>query len=51
MNYFGADNSDFVSHGIYLSSGKLLIVIAIVAIMVIAAYHLGRESKDEGDKK
>jgi hypothetical protein len=46
MTWDGIDSGDYVSHGIYLSSGKLLVVIVIVAILVVVAFHEGRKNRD-----
>lgn len=43
------NDGDYFSAGIYLSSGKILIVAAIVVFMIIGAYWLGKNSEHDKD--
>ena len=47
MTWDGIDSGDYVTHGIYLSNGKLLIVIAIIIVLVIVAFNEGKKLRNK----
>ena len=52
MTWSGFDGGDYVSHGFYLSSGKLLICIALVVLIAVVAFNEGKKmGKDDSDKE